>query len=151
LGAILSDGQSRAPSAAIMTARLHINLARWSAGAFAAATLAMSTVTQAMSIREFESYPTAEQASIANGIVDQIVNDMQKTDSARAQAVKNYFEGTPRTQDSVPPGMTDFAVELVVIDEAARAHKVDLDRAQIENVVRLVIENMPASAANDNR
>jgi hypothetical protein len=37
------------------------------------------------------------------------------------------------------------------ISQIAKAHNVDLDRAQIENVVGRVIKDMPPSAVNDQR
>ena len=92
----------------------------------------------AMSITQFARHTPDEQGAILVRAVNQIVDEVGKTDRTRAQAIHDYFYVKAPGQ-SATEGLAKLDAELRRVVQLGRQGRADLDKIQIEALLLDVI------------
>lgn len=93
----------------------------------------------AMSVNEYDNKPADERADFLSKTVDKIIADVATVNPALSQAISDYFSITPHGQ-SLPIGFTAFEATLSAIEKDGQAGKIDLNKAQIEDILTSIIQ-----------
>jgi hypothetical protein len=105
----------------------------------AVACLVAPLSASAMSVNEYDSKPAAQRADFLSTTVDKIISDVATVNPALSKAISDYFTIVPPGQP-VSLGVTAFEATLTSIENDGKAGKIDLNKAQIEDILTSIIQ-----------
>lgn len=104
-----------------------------------ASLLATTAPAMAMSLKDFEAMPSANQSAYMIAFIDKMTNDLGRDNSKLAQEIRDYFA---RKQPGKPASerIERLFVELAVVERRAKDGKADLSKIQIESIILYVVK-----------
>jgi hypothetical protein len=93
----------------------------------------------ALSVRDYENAPKAEQADKVVNAIDKIVADVARVNPDLSRAIHDYFYVIPKGQPE-SPGLIAFEGDLLAVERAADQGKADRDKMQIEGILLGVVK-----------
>jgi hypothetical protein len=94
---------------------------------------------QAISLKDFNARPPAEQSGYVVNFIDKMASDLGAKNPQLAAGIRDYFsrkmEGKP-----VSEGMERLYVELTVVELQAKDGRADLSKVQLESVIVWVVK-----------
>jgi hypothetical protein len=100
----------------------------------------LQTPAHALSVKDFEAMPVAEQSAFVTAFVDKMTGDIGPDNPQLAQGIHDYFFRTPPGQ-RFNEGLWNLQVELAALDIVAQHGKADLSKIQIEGVIFKVVKD----------
>jgi hypothetical protein len=104
---------------------------------------------QAMSLKEFDAKPPAEQSACVVNFIYKMASDIGAKNPQLGDGIRDYFsrkmEGKP-----VSEGMERLYVELTAVELQAKEGRADLSKVQLESVIVWVVKQKfppPAQSA----
>ena len=94
---------------------------------------------QAMSLKDFNAKPPAEQSAYVSDFIDKMASDLGAKNPQLGAGIRDYFshkmEGKP-----VSEGVERLYVQLAAAELQAKDGKVDLSKVQLESVIVWVVK-----------